>query len=105
METRMRSTAFLQTVCAGTSQFDGVGFRHVPDDQVDRRMMVDWLAHRSDGLDEKSKDYANAVGTATYGQRVFRSDKEFMGLAPQSELGGIGPRFCPVARCLSLCGR
>ena len=83
-----RWVAFLQTVCGGTPLYDGRNFRRCPDNKLDVEMMSDWLAHKSNGLDVKSKDYANAVGCAVKGRRVFLSRNGYIGLAPASAKEG-----------------
>jgi hypothetical protein len=88
MEATPRALAFLQTVCGGTPRLEGGRFVRVPDGEADARMMEDWVAGKRDGLDEMSKGYADAVGTATWGRRVFRSERGFVGLAPGSAREG-----------------
>ena len=99
MGTTTRALAFLQTVCGGTPRLEGGRLVRVPDSEADARMMADWVAGKSDGLDEGSRRHANAVGTATWGRRVFRSERGFVGLAPGSTREGDWVAVVPGGRC------
>jgi hypothetical protein len=83
MEKTTRRLAFLLTVCGGAPRREGGHSVWVPDEEADEKMMADWVAERADGLDERSRDYANAVGSATWGRRVFQSKRGFIGLGPK----------------------